>query len=780
MEKINILMEINDDCYKESIETINSIKTYNDFDINLYVIYSSLIKSHLEKLTSFMNDNNYGKFIPLFVDYKDFLKPFNNKERSTYLKLYAPFLLKDEVDKILYIDNDVICTGDISKLYKTDFDGKTIIGVEHSFENGRREHFKRLNFNDDYKYINDDVLLIDVKKYTSLLKKDTIEQDILENNDNYPFKAQDFINKEFENKIKIIDNTYNYQINQELDDELKYDVVLVNYCGEDKPWNFNYYSIGKAIPFYNYLDKIGKSDLKESLINSIYDDNVDIIMPLYNDRKHLPNSLSSLCNQVNKEHFKLYIVDDGSSLTYDDIIDQFKDKIEIHYIKMPRNGGCGYARNGALKECHSGYFMFMDADDVLYDNYSFDSMYQAMIDTRSDIVNGKRVDELPNKEFFPYPFDHEGTHARIYSRKFVDRYKIRFPHIKFYEDLVFNFMIRMCGATSVDVDKIVYIRKSNDESVSRSSYTDDRDVRFYMFEVYLTCAVALKREYKKHRIRDYLIKYFYRVYERLGYYLVAPISEETSELAHRYVSRMIRIYKMVSDDFETEFVKGDKYEDGLIDFLKYCESYEPYNLDDRISSGLIYKIFDEEFDEETNNRISLVEELNACSKNNNKEQISDITNKLFSNNVKIEPPVICDKGLTNVTIGNNTKIGSNVCFDETGKINIGENVVIGSNVRFLTKSNLISPNLRKLDFIYSKNITIEDNVFIGDNSIIYPGVTISQNSYVYPGSVVTENVNKDAIVMGNPCKEIKEVHEFDDFIYDTNKIIDVENILSDL
>ena len=779
MKKVNLLMAINDKQVNRLIETIASIELYNEFDIDLYVMYTSLSKENLEKIETFMKDSNYGRVISLSINDKDFLSSLSDRLRNIFLKLYAPFAVKNSVDKILYLENDLICTGDISPLYETEFEGNAIVGVEHLFEESKKELYKDLEFKDDYTYINDGVLLIDVKKYTSLFTKRAIDLYIIDNKDDLPYKAQDAINKLFGDKIKIVSDTFNYQINQVLDDELRFDTVLVNYCGYLKPWESCYYSYDKAYPYYNYLDIMGQSELKENLMKSIYDDYVDIIMPLYNDRKHLPISLSSLCSQVNKERFKLYIVDDGSKLTYDDIIDQFKDKIEIHYIKMERNGGCGYARNGALRECHSGYFMFMDADDILYDNNSFNAMYQAAIKYRTDIVNGKRVDELSNKEYFHYPFDHEGTHARIYSRKFVDKYKIRFPHIKFYEDLVFNFMIRMSGATSTDVDQIVYVRKSNDDSVSRSSYTDDRDVRYFLFEVYLTSAVALKREYKYHRIRDYIIKYFYRVYERLGYYLVNPINDETRDLACRYFSRMIRIYKIVSDDFDTEFVKGGKYEDGLIDFIKYCEGYEPYDLNDRASSGLIYKLFDEELDTDTKKRIALVEELNAISKEN-QSQIKDITKKLYSTSVKIELPVICDKGLKNVTIGSNTKIGRNVSFDETGKIKIGRNVVIGSDVKFLTKGNLVSPNLRKMDYLYSKNITIEDNVFIGDNSIIYPGVTISQNSYVCPGSVVTENVNKNKVVMGNPCKEVRDVYEFDDFVYDTNKIIDVENLLSDL
>ncbi len=780
MKKINILMEIDDNCIIRLSETIMSIEINNEFDIDLYVVYSSLAKENLEQLNLFMEGNGYGRIIPLYVKNDEFLSSLSNDLKWTYLKLYAPYLIKNDVDKILYLDCDVICKGDISQLYEMDFDGNLIIGVEHSFENSKKDYYKKLDFKDDYKYINDHVLLIDVKNYTTSFKKKNLEHFILNNYEKYTFRAQDVINKEFGDKIKIVDKIYNYQINQELDDELRDDEVLVSYCGDSKPWEYDYYSYDKANPYYIFLDRIGQASRVEELKQTVYDDNVDIIMPLLNDRKHLPTSLASLCNQVNKEHFKLYIVDDGSTCTFDDIIDQFKDKIEIHYLKMDRNGGCGYARNGALRVCHSGYFMFLDADDVLYDNFSFDEMYRAVLETRSDIVNGRRVDELPSKHYFYYPFDHEGTHARIYSRKFVDKYKIRFPHIKFYEDLVFNFMIRMCGATSTDVDRIVYVRKSNDDSVSRSNYTDDRDVRYYLFEVYLTTAVALKREYKNHRIREYLIKYFYRVYERLGYYLVQEINDETKDLVYRYVSRMIKIYKMISNDFETEFVKGDKYDDGLIDFIKYCEEYVPYDLNDRATSGLVYKIFDEEIDNEIKKRMSIIEELNTCSRMTDGDKINELTNKLFSNNIKIDPPVICNKGLKNITIGNNTKIGSNVNFDETGTIKIGENVVIGSNVKFLTKGNPVSPNLRKKDYIYSKTITIEDNVFIGDNTIIYPGVTISQNAYVCPGSVVTENVNEDRIVMGNPCKEVKEVHEFDDFIYDTNKIIDIENIISDL
>ena len=92
---------------------------------------------------------------------------------------------------------------------------------------------------------------------------------------------------------------------------------------------------------------------------------------------------------------------------------------------------------------------------------------------------------------------------------------------------------------------------------------------------------------------------------------------------------------------------------------------------------------------------------------------------------------------------------------------IGSNVLLGSGVRiFDTDFRPISANDRKkgiLDCIKTAPVKIEDNVFIGTDTIILKGVTIGPNSVIGAGSVVTTNVPSNEIWAGNPAHKLKEV-----------------------
>ncbi|MSE09620.1 hypothetical protein GKC33_13385, partial [Lactobacillus salivarius] len=58
-------------------------------------------------------------------------------------------------------------------------------------------------------------------------------------------------------------------------------------------------------------------------------------------------------------------------------------------------------------------------------------------------------------------------------------------------------------------------------------------------------------------------------------------------------------------------------------------------------------------------------------------------------------------------------------------------------------------------------ITVKDNVWIGGNVVILPGVTIGKNSIVAAGAVVTKDVPDNVIVGGNPARVIREIGEAD-------------------
>jgi len=91
------------------------------------------------------------------------------------------------------------------------------------------------------------------------------------------------------------------------------------------------------------------------------------------------------------------------------------------------------------------------------------------------------------------------------------------------------------------------------------------------------------------------------------------------------------------------------------------------------------------------------------------------------------------------------------------------NVTVTSNVTFVTH-DVFHKGLNRLNkgnFNYlCKPIEVFDNVFIGCNSIILPGVKIGPNAVVAAGSVVTKDVKENTVVAGNPAKVIETFDEY--------------------
>ena len=58
---------------------------------------------------------------------------------------------------------------------------------------------------------------------------------------------------------------------------------------------------------------------------------------------------------------------------------------------------------------------------------------------------------------------------------------------------------------------------------------------------------------------------------------------------------------------------------------------------------------------------------------------------------------------------------------------------------------------------YAKAIEIGDNVWIGGNVVVLPGVKIGNNVVIGSGSIVTKDIPSNVVAVGNPCKVIKNI-----------------------
>ncbi|WP_062058772.1 sugar O-acetyltransferase [Aquimarina longa] len=130
--------------------------------------------------------------------------------------------------------------------------------------------------------------------------------------------------------------------------------------------------------------------------------------------------------------------------------------------------------------------------------------------------------------------------------------------------------------------------------------------------------------------------------------------------------------------------------------------------------------------------------------------------------VWIEPPFLCDYGV-HISIGKNTLINTNCMFIDDNTITIGKNGLIAPFVQIYTAKHPLKASDRVSDSgiapytTSTSPVVIGDNVWIGGNSIILPGVTIGDNVTIGAGSVVTKDIPDNTLAFGNPCTVIKNI-----------------------
>ena len=103
-------------------------------------------------------------------------------------------------------------------------------------------------------------------------------------------------------------------------------------------------------------------------------------------------------------------------------------------------------------------------------------------------------------------------------------------------------------------------------------------------------------------------------------------------------------------------------------------------------------------------------------------------------------------------VGNGTRIHSGCFLEHT---TVGQRVFIAPNVVFTDDPHPMCP--RYLDCVLGA--TVEDDVSIGANATILPGLKIGAGSLVGAGSVVTKNVEAGSVVAGNPAVRVKDVDQ---------------------
>lgn len=181
---------------------------------------------------------------------------------------------------------------------------------------------------------------------------------------------------------------------------------------------------------------------------------------------------------------------------------------------------------------------------------------------------------------------------------------------------------------------------------------------------------------------------------------------------------------------------------------------------ERRDAGMAY-ISDESIFEEQAVCRRILQRLNFMDRSDF-EGIQKVVKELLgsSEGAFINPPFYCDYG-KHIEVGKNFFANYNCTLLDVAKIRIGDNCQMAPNVAVYTAGHPVHPVTRNSEYEYGKEVIIGDNVWIGGNAVICPGVTIGNNVVIGAGSVVTKDVPDWCIAAGNPCKVIRKITDAD-------------------
>lgn len=146
--------------------------------------------------------------------------------------------------------------------------------------------------------------------------------------------------------------------------------------------------------------------------------------------------------------------------------------------------------------------------------------------------------------------------------------------------------------------------------------------------------------------------------------------------------------------------------------------------------------------------------------------------------VFIENPVHMSYG-THVHLGEHFYANFNLVIVDDMDVYIGDRVMIGPNVTICTTGHPVYPLYREMVAHYSLPIHIGNNVWIGANSVVLPGVTIGDNTVIGAGSIVTRDIPANVVAVGNPCRVMRPISERDREYYFRDRKVDFPYTLRD-
>jgi UDP-glucose/galactose:(glucosyl)LPS alpha-1,2-glucosyl/galactosyltransferase len=258
MKKMDVVFSSDANYMQHFCVAATSLLENNLENVNrIFLITDTCKEKLLKKPILFIQAKYKKKIICLKLDkaVTNKFKVSSHVSKAAYYRLFLPEILPDDIDKILYLDSDVIVNKDLSPLFQLDFKSENF--YLFAVNEIRWQSLDRLKSIDltGSGYFNSGVLLVNLNKWRTENITETLIDIALNYKDQIKFYDQDVLNIAFESCWGEIDYKFNTLNLEYLEGKVNQDdCAIIHYTGGSKPWHYRNRHPLKAL-YWHYLWK---------------------------------------------------------------------------------------------------------------------------------------------------------------------------------------------------------------------------------------------------------------------------------------------------------------------------------------------------------------------------------------------------------------------------------------------------------------------------------------------------------------------------------------------
>lgn len=244
---MNIVVSLNSKYIKAAKSMLFSLHKYAKEPITVWLLNHSLSNHEVRRFKTFLRKYNIDlAVIPIGPSFFDDMPLVSENQFSIemYYRIFIPWLLPEEVDRVLWLDSDIIISGDIAPFYNLDLNEHCIAACEdgrYINTRTRGQDNDRLGLEGSHRYFNSGVLLMNL----NLIRRSFSQEEVCtlagRIRERLVYPDQDILNCLYQNSVLYADyHLYNCGVNyiHLLTDEEKSNIRILHYYGPNKPWYF--------------------------------------------------------------------------------------------------------------------------------------------------------------------------------------------------------------------------------------------------------------------------------------------------------------------------------------------------------------------------------------------------------------------------------------------------------------------------------------------------------------------------------------------------------------